>query len=326
MKCLTSAIALFAALATAPPVRAALDQADYVAIAASVLRVEAPRQRGGFALGSAVAIAPDKVVTNCHVTRDALAVHILRGGLRYPAASQASDVGRDLCLLDVPGLEAQPVKLGRAMALVIGQPVTALGYTGGVGIQNSSGEVVQLHRHDGGRVIQSSNFFNSGASGGGLFDDDGRLVGILTFRLRGAEAHYFAAPVEWVLQLRQEAERGSFRRVMPLDTRQLPYWQAGASQQPRFLRAAVMARNQRWDELEALARDWRDAEPDDAEPWFLLGMALEQQGRSADARIALECSLEIEPRHAAARERLAALAAEPPASTRLQAPCPPHRR
>ena len=57
-------------------------QADYVALA-SVLRVEAPRQRGGFALGSAVAVAPDQVVTNCHVTREATAVNILRGGLRY---------------------------------------------------------------------------------------------------------------------------------------------------------------------------------------------------------------------------------------------------
>lgn len=288
MKYLLPLLALPPVLAAQAPARAALDQAAYVSLAASVLRVEAPRQRGGYALGSAVALEPDKVVTNCHVTREATDVHILRGGLRYPARWQASDIGRDLCLLDVPGLDARPVVLGKAAALSVGQAVTALGYTGGVGIQNSTGQVVQLHRHDGSRVIQSSNFFNSGASGGGLFDDDGRLVGILTFRLRGGEAHYFAAPVEWVKQMLSDTQRGNFRKVMPLDSQQLPYWQAGAASQPRFLQAAVLVRNDRWPELEALARDWLRAEPDDAEPWQLLATALARQGRADEAGAALE--------------------------------------
>jgi serine protease Do len=325
MKSLLSWIAILACAAGAPVAQAALDQADYVSIAASVLRVEAPRQRGGYALGSAVAVASDKVVTNCHVTRDALAVNILRGGLRYPAASQASDVGRDLCLLEVPGLDAKPVALGRASALAIGQPVTALGYTGGVGIQNSAGEVVQLHRHDGGRVIQTNNFFNSGASGGGLFDDEGRLVGILTFRLRGGESHYFAAPVEWVLQMMKDSARGNFRQVMPLDTRQLPYWQTATAQQPRFLQAAALAGGQRWGELERLARDWTTVEPEDGEPWYLLGLALDRQGRPDDARRALECSLAIEPTRRAARAQLAEIAGRLPPATGSAPPCQPER-
>ncbi|WP_341886739.1 trypsin-like peptidase domain-containing protein [Variovorax sp. YR752] len=288
MKYLLPLLALLPTLAVPAPAWAALDQAAYVSLAASVLRVEAPRQRGGFSLGSAVALESDKVVTNCHVTRDATAIHILRGGLRYPARWQASDIGRDLCLLDVPGLGAQPVALGRAAELTIGQPVTALGYTGGMGIQNSTGAVIQLHRHDGSRVIQSSNFFNSGASGGGLFDDDGRLVGILTFRLRGGESHYFAAPVEWVAQMLADAQRGSFRQVMPLDSQQLPYWQTHPASQPRFLQAAVLVRNDRWPELEALARDWLRAEPDDTEPRQLLATALARQGRADEAGAVLE--------------------------------------
>lgn len=321
MKSLLSCVAMLGCALAAPPAWSALDQADYVSIAASVLRVEAPRQRGGYALGSAVAVSPDQVVTNCHVTRDALAVHILRGGLRYPASSQSSDVERDLCLLEVPGLGAKPVRLGRAAALAPGQQVTALGFTGGVGIQNSSGEVVQLHRHDGGRVIQSNNFFNSGASGGGLFDDEGRLVGILTFRLRGGQAHYFSAPVEWVLQMMKDSARGNFRQVMPLDTRQLPYWQAGPSQQPRFLQAAALVGTQRWAELERLAREWTTLEPDDGEPWYLLGLALGQQGRAADARRALQCSLELDPARPAAREQLALFSDPLVPADRSSPPC-----
>ncbi|QTN21203.1 trypsin-like peptidase domain-containing protein [Rhizobacter sp. AJA081-3] len=325
MKCLLS-LFLLPALAVPPQMaHAALDQAAYVSLAASVLRVEAPRPRGGYAFGSAVAIAPDKVVTNCHVTREAQQIHVLRAGLRWPVQWQASDLRRDLCLLQVPGLQAQPVTLGHAATLAIGQQVTALGYTGGLGIQNSAGEVVQLHRHDGAQVIQSTNWFSSGASGGGLFDDDGRLVGILTFRLRGGESHYYAAPAEWVAQMLDETQRGSFRKVMPLDSQPLPYWQTGTSAQPRFLRAAVLVQNDRWSELEALASEWSRADPGDAEAWYLLGTALARQDRLPEARLALECSLSLEPARAAARERLADVATRGAAATPVPKPCPTDR-
>jgi serine protease Do len=322
MKLSLSLLPILLAAALPTPAGAALDRADFVALAASVLRVEAPRAKGGYALGSAVAVAPDKVVTNCHVTRDAREISVVRGGARWNAASEASDVNHDLCLLFVPGLQAPVVRLGRGAGLAIGQTVTALGYTGGLGIQSSTGTIVDLHRHDGSRVIQSSNWFSSGASGGGLFDDEGRLVGILTFRLRGGESHYFAAPADWVREMLDDSKRGSFRRMMPMDTLQLPYWQAAPAAQPRFLRAAVLLRDDRWSELASTAREWLHAVPDDAEPWYLLGVALTQLGRSGEARVALECALQLEPGRVAARERLDSFATA--SDTTLAAvPCRP---
>ena len=98
------------ALLAAAPSRAALAQADFVGLGASVLRIEAPRERGGFALGSAVVVAPEQVVTNCHVTREARSINVVRGGMRLSATAQASDPARDLCLLRVPGLQAAAVR------------------------------------------------------------------------------------------------------------------------------------------------------------------------------------------------------------------------
>lgn len=292
-------------------------RAVLVALSGSVLRVEAPRAQGGFSLGSAVVIGADTVVTNCHVTRDARQVFVVRGGARWPATAQRSDVDRDLCLLRVPDLRGNPVPIGPSGGLLMGQTVVALGYTGGAGLQNSQGDVVGLHRHDGGRVVQSNNGFNSGASGGGLFNTDGQLVGILTFRLRGAEQAYFSAPTEWLQTLMQDFAAHA-AAVAPLASGSLPYWQQDAATQPRFLRAASMLQARRFVELETLANGWLKADDVDAEPWHLLGAAWVGQQRHADARWALDCSLALEPAHGSARRLLAMLGPGPAAQ-----PMPP---
>ncbi len=278
----------------ASPTRADMGREVLLSLSASVLKIEALRVQGGFSLGSGVVIAPEQIVTNCHVTRDALKINVLRGGVRWLAVSQLSDIDHDLCLLRVPGLQASAVTLGRADQMKPGQPVTALGYTGGVGLQSSPGEVLALHRLDGSRVIRSSNWFSSGASGGGLFDEDRRLVGILTFRLRGGEAHYFAAPSEWLLAMLDPKGEQAYGDVGPDRSRQLAYWQRPVLDQPRFLKAALLQRDAQWPELESLAAEWTRADATDPEPWYLMGMALTRMNRLAEAQQALECSLLIQ--------------------------------
>jgi S1-C subfamily serine protease len=214
------------------------DIAASLIMASSVLRIEVPREGSdGFGLGSGVSVKPDEVVTNCHVTREAREIRVIRDGRRWPVAAEAADIEHDLCLLRVPGLQARPATLGRSSDLKIGQSLTAHGYTFGLNMQHSTGEVIGLHRLDGASVIQSSNWFNSGASGGGLFDEAGQLVGILTFRLRGSERRYYASPAEWVQRMLDEPGAHPFRAVAPIESAQSPYWQQAGDAPPRFLNA-----------------------------------------------------------------------------------------
>ena len=268
-----------------------------VRLSASVLRIEAPQPGGGFSLGSGVLVAPGLVVTNCHVTRQSETLRVVRGGVRWPVTAQRADMAHDLCLLHAPGVQAAVVPLADsdAHALVIGQQVTALGYSGGMDLQHSIGAVVDLHRLDGGQVVQTSNGFNSGASGGGLFDAEGRLVGILTFRLRGGDQHYFAAPALWVRQLLATARQEGLPAVAALDPAALPFWQVPGDRQPRFLRAARMVHEQRWHDLAGLAQGWLQDDGHDGEPWYLLGLALHQLDQPAAARQALDCAIRLQP-------------------------------
>ena len=250
MKCFLSFAAMLVSM-LAVPAWAGIDPATLIKLSSSVLKVEVIRTQAGYSLGSGVVIGADRVVTNCHVTRDARQIAVLQGGLRLPVQSQRADAAHDLCLLHVRGVESsRAATLGQASQLVVGESVTAIGHTAGA-LQNSPGEVLALHRLDGGRVIQTSNYFNSGASGGGLFDADSRLVGILTFRLRGGTAHYFAMPAEWLERQLRDADANE-QPVGPLPAADLAFWERPLEAQPFFLRAAVLENEGNWPALQPL--------------------------------------------------------------------------
>ncbi len=292
-----------------------------IGLAGTVLKIEADRVQGGYSLGSGVAIAPDRIVTNCHVTREAQQLHVLRGGARWTAVAQLRDVEHDLCVLLVPRLEAVVATLADVDRLAPGQPVSALGYTGGLNMQYSAGAVVALHRLDHGRVIQSSNWFNSGASGGGLFDASaaaGRHPDVSTARRRGA---LLCGAGGLGMRALLDVPTSKYEPVGPDRSARLPYWQRGVTEQPRFLRAGLMERDQRWEELRALADEWMRDDPADSEPWFLLGVALSHLEQKSQAHAALACSIAIEP-HGQAAQLLATLmgAGSGEASAQLLAP------
>jgi hypothetical protein len=312
--------ALLTCAGWAGPAFAALDPGTLIRLSTSVLKVEVIRAQGGYSLGSGVVVGADKVATNCHVTRDARLIAVLQGGLRLPAQSQRVDAYHDLCLLHVRGIEsARAVEFGRA---AIGQAVTAVGHTAGA-LQSSVGEVLALHRLDGAHVIQSTNYFNSGASGGGLFDAESRLVGILSFRLRGTTGHYFAMPAEW-LALQLQAAHGE-QAIRPLAAGERAFWEQPLEAQPFFLRAAVLEYDGNWRALQPLAAEWARHDMEDPEPWYLLGIALDRQDLPGEARRALECSLAIAPDFASARAELERLAVRhdlpPETAAAPSAPC-----
>ena len=264
------------------------DRETQIRLAGSLVRIEAITRSGGYSFGSGVLIAPKRLVTNCHVTRDAVQVSAVQGGQRFPAAAQAADVHHDLCVLEIPGVTGTPAATG-GPPLTAGQPLLGMGFTGGIGLQFSEGELASLHLLDGQRVLRSTNSFTSGASGGALFDAQGRLRGVLTFRLRGGPAHYFSVPAEWIAEVTADPSR--FVPVAPLEGR--TFWEQEAP--VPFLRATTLGFSQQWQALARFAQGWSDDEPSESAAPLALGEALERLGQWERAELALTRALAIDP-------------------------------
>ena len=264
-----------------------------LSLAGSVLKVEAIKERGGYSLGTGVSVAPGKFVTNCHVTRDADKILLVRGGARWPAMAELSDPFLDLCVLEVPDLTEVPtIPLASARDLKLGQAVAAMGFTGGTGLQLHAGVVSGLHDLNGSMVIQTTTAFTSGASGGALFNEQGQLVGILTFRLRGAEGYYFSAPVDWIAA--RIGDPNDYVKVAPIEGAKA-FWAQPIESLPYFMQAASLEADGKWDELLKLTEKWSGVDERNAEPWFLRGNSYAKLDRDEGAVNAYRRAVTLNP-------------------------------
>jgi len=186
---------LAALLAALPSGEALATTAErvFAAVSPSVVVVEVEEQRG-----SGVVVAARVVATNCHVIGKAERITVRRGRIGHAASLVRSDRDRDVCLVEVPTLEAPPVNMRPAADLRVGTAVYAVGAPQGLELSLSAGLVSQLRGSEGGPLIQTTAPVSPGSWGEGLFDERGRLVGLTSFQLGRGQNLNFAVPVEWV--------------------------------------------------------------------------------------------------------------------------------
>lgn len=146
-----------------------------------------PRQRIEQSLGSGVIFSREgHIVTNHHVIAGADAIQVLLSDGRSAAATLlGSDPPTDLALLKIELPDLQPITLGDASRLSVGDVVLAIGNPLGFGQSVTQGIISGLERY-GLQVglyesyIQTDAIIHEGNSGGALVDTRGRLLGINT--------------------------------------------------------------------------------------------------------------------------------------------------
>jgi serine protease Do len=246
------------------PAALAAKAVDVERMAHQVFRVEAHGPYGRLSSGSGVMVGPHMLVTNCHVVVAAQEIQVAVASGRLPARLLRGHAERDLCLLEVPDLRGSAVTLGSTADKRVGEPLVAVGYPSGAQLTVSRGHIEGLFTYLGtGRVVQGSAHFSPGKSGGALFDEHGRLIGILTFKSRVGGPYHFAVPVEWVDALIRDIAQTAegFKGT--------PFWQHTDQRQPTFLLAAALLAEGDCDELIELATQWLVREPGNPEAVFV---------------------------------------------------------
>lgn len=268
----------------------AADQSALIQSYFSVVMIRGYNSEGGLAYGSGVVIAKDKVVTNCHVLRSTKQPWVSRGEDSYPITTVKSDVWHDLCIVTTDGLPISPVKMGKSTTLKRGQEVAGIGHSNGVPAPlTSRGSVKGLYNDNGVNVIRTNAKFLMGASGSGLFDLDGGLVGINTFKTTGKGGSiHFALPVEWLETLdKQEAST-----VFPVTGKAL--WEEDEDKKPYYMQAAVPESRYDWPKLSQVAEKWTQAEPKSSEAWLAYGIGLENTNKLDAATTAYKQSISLD--------------------------------
>ncbi len=216
---IVSACAL-AALVALPGAAHALSPAEvFQKVSPSVWRIRTYDREGvPLAQGSAVVIAPETLVTNCHVLGKADRFVVVREKVSYAGKLELWDPERDVCQVKAAGLGAPAVRLGDASAVFVGQNVFALGNPLGLELTLSAGLVSSLRRDAAQRIvaIQISAPISHGSSGGGLFDEQARLIGVTSSGMQDGQNLNFALPVNWITELPQR--HATREAALPVDT------------------------------------------------------------------------------------------------------------
>lgn len=153
-------------------------------------------------IGSGVAVGRDEVVTNSHVVQEFPGlIKVRQGEKAWRAFVCYFDSENDLCILKVPGLNANFRQPNAQIEVKVGDKVFAIGAPKGLELSLSDGLISGLRNPDEkrrSRVIQTTAPISPGSSGGGLFDSKANLIGITTAYIREGQNLNFAIDIDTV--------------------------------------------------------------------------------------------------------------------------------
>lgn len=158
--------------------------------------------------GSAVVIAPGRLITNCGLLARASTVSVSRENISYSATLEFPDPERDLCQLKVANFNAPSVRVASSESWRVGARVYAMGSPRGLETTISDGMLSGIRRNERSdlEALQITVPLLPGSIGGGLFDAQGHLIGITTLLNKEGQTLNAAVPATWIADVPARAQ------------------------------------------------------------------------------------------------------------------------
>ena len=163
--------------------------------------------------GSGVIYTADGyIITNAHVIDGAQQITVtLNDGTSYSAKVIGSDSQSDVAVVKIDATGLTPAVLGDSDSVSIGETAIAVGNPSSLGITTTDGIISALNRNvtiEGNTMtlLQTSAAISPGNSGGGLFNENGQLIGIVNAKnaSENAEGLGFAIPINTAKAVAQD--------------------------------------------------------------------------------------------------------------------------
>jgi hypothetical protein len=258
LQCLVTVIVLFLGM---PAYSGTANEVSNV-VSPSLVMIQADNIKNNIRnKGSGVFVATDLVATNCHVIEDADETWVIYREKQYSAKVQYADWDRDVCTLSVIGINARAVVRGNTNSLKAGSRIYAIKTRVSSRLTPlAEGVILAIRLVDGGKFLQISTPVLPGSSGGGLFDQEGRLIGLTSYYSNiGDRKLYYALPVEWINEL---------------PGRQLKMSKASDIKLHDLLKKSVeLEEKEDWNGLLKHSLRWTELQPKEYAAWFNLGNA-----------------------------------------------------
>lgn len=270
----------------------------------SLVQVSVELENGISGTGTGVVVDKEFVATNCHVIANGKGVSVNKYGDAFKPIAIRADWKHDLCLLRFEGLPFKPVVMRESANLLYEEQVFAIGYPNGFNVpQPSFGTVKALYALDNSFIIRSNAAISLGSSGGGLFDQQSRLVGITTFKSPGPQGFYYSVPVEWIQQLLKSNDIDS------LNTTEIPFWAKKLEDRPYFMQVVIPYQNREWENLKQLSQSWLN-QSNSLDAMYFLALAEINLSQKSQAKQHLQKILQSNHRHLDAIHLLTDIAVE----------------
>ncbi|MGZ5100775.1 MAG: trypsin-like peptidase domain-containing protein [Usitatibacter sp.] len=152
-------------------------------------------------VGMAVSVEPGTMVTTCHALPAGSKLVVRVGAESLPADLTITDETLDLCRLAVAGFTTRPFSLATEESKA-GDKIYAVGVNKAGEFALTEGTIKQVRAVPSGKVLEVSMPIAPAGSGGPIFNEYGKVVGIATTPHPYGAGLNIAVPISWVSEMR----------------------------------------------------------------------------------------------------------------------------